>query len=49
MPSRASSEANAVPKPSFSAAMPSSRSPLWETCLISSSASGAWRANLRAH
>ena len=49
MPSRASSEANAFANASFSAAMPSSRSPLWDACLISSSASGAWRANLRAH
>ena len=46
MPSRASSDTNAFVNASFSAAMPSSRSPLWEACLISSSASGAWLGEL---
>ena len=48
MPSRASSDANAVAKPCFSAAMPSSRSPLCETRLICSSAAAPGAANLRA-
>ena len=48
MPSRASSEPNAFAKAAFSASIPSSRSPACETCLICSSATGAWPANLRA-
>ena len=48
MPSRASSDVKASMKPPFSASMPSSRSPACETRLICSSATGAWRANLRA-
>ena len=36
-------------KPCFSASMPSSRSPRWETCLIWPSATGACPASLRAH
>ena len=47
MPSLASSLPKAVAKPCFSASMPSSRSPLCETTLICSRASGAWPASLR--
>src|SRR5215218_300065 len=49
IPSRASSDANTVAKPAFSASMPSSRSPWCDTRLICSSASGACRANFRVH
>src|SRR5215208_5955060 len=49
MPSRASSDVNAVTKPPFSASIHSSRSPVAETCLICSTATGAWPASLRAH
>src|SRR6187549_856577 len=47
MPSLASSLPKAVAKPCFSASMPSSRSPLPETCLIWPRATGAWPASLR--
>ena len=49
MPSLASSLAKALAKPCFSASMPASRSPLAETRLICSTASGACPASLRAH
>ena len=49
MPSFASSLRKAVAKPCFSASIPSSRSPLSETSLICSTATGAWPASLRAH
>ena len=43
---RVLAEPNMVAKPAFSASMPSSRSPLWETCLTCSTASGAWPPEL---
>src|SRR4029453_967149 len=49
LPSRASSELNAVTKPPFSASTPSSRSAFAETFLIWSTATGAWSASFRAH
>ena len=47
MPSLPSAVWKTSAKPCFSASMPSSRSPLWLTFLISSTASGACPASLR--
>src|SRR4051794_8633510 len=49
MPSLASSEKKAAANPCFSASIPASRSPLLETRLICSTATGACSASLRAH